>query len=289
MNQIDYKQKYLKYKNKYLELKAQEQQIQTGGFMYAPGEYIFFIPESKKQLVDNELLVKNSTIPSLDKFTTELGTCSRFLRIGSTVNNKTIYTNQSSGDVMKREAKKMEDKTITAYNVVRDESKKAWEASKPYVDKAWNATKQGAQVVGSIAKQGYDAAKDALTKKPEVKLEVKPEMSDTLGSITDLQTTDEEKPKEITLNNKVGGADDCDKLPIPLPTNLKGFGFDNEINETSLVDYIKLINEKQGSEKIGRAIVVQKKTNSFGFGGETRLKYDFAVSYNGDKVVVARK
>jgi hypothetical protein len=290
MNSVDYKQKYLKYKNKYLELKAQEQQIQTGGFMYASGEYIFFIPESKKQLVDNELLVKNSTIPSLDKFTTELGTCSRFLRIGSTVNNKTIYTNQSSMDVMKRETKPYVDKTVAAYNVAKDESKKAWEASKPYVNKAWDATKQGAQAVGSIAKQGYDATKDALTKKPEVK----PGMSDTLGSITDLQTTDEEKPKEekvqeITLDEKVGGADDCDKLPISLPANLKGFSFDNEVNETSLVDYIKLINEKQGSEKIGRAIVVQKKTNSFGFGGETRLKYDFAVEYNGDKVVVARK
>ena len=290
MNQIDYKQKYLKYKTKYLELKTQEQQIQTGGFMYASGEYVFFIPESKKQLVDNELLVKNSIIPSLDKFTTELGTCSRFLRIGSTVNNKTIYTNQSSMDVMKREAKKMEDKTVAAYNVAKDESKKAWEASKPYVDKAWDATKQGAQAVGSIAKQGYDAAKDALTKKPEVK----PEMSDTLGSIDDLQTTDEEKPKEekvqeLTLDKKVGGADDCDKLPIPLPANLKGFNFDNEVNEINLVDYIKLINEKQGSEKIGRAIVVQKKTNTFGFSGETKLKYDFAVSYDGEKVVVIRK
>lgn len=293
MNSVDYKQKYLKYKNKYLELKAQEQQIQTGGFMYASGEYVFFIPESKKQLLDNELLVKNSIIPSLDKLTTELGSCSRFLRIGPTVNNKTIYTNQSSIDVMKKEAKKMEDKTVAAYNVAKDESKKAWEASKPYVDKAWDATKQGAQAVGIIAKQGYDAAKDALTKKPEVKPEVKPEMSDTLGSITELQTTDKEKPKEIvqeiTLEEQVGGADDCDKLSIPLPANLKGFSFDNEVNETSLVDYIKLINEKQGSEKIGRAIVVQKKTNSFGFGGETRLKYDFAVSYDDNKVVVVKK
>lgn len=273
MISVDYKQKYLKYKNKYLELKVQEQQIQTGGFMYASGEYVFFIPNSKKQLVDNELLVENSNISSLDKFTTELGTCSRFLRIGSTVNNKTIYTNQSSMDVMKREAKKMEDKTVVAYNIAKDETIKAWDASKPYVDKAWNATKQGAQTVGTIAKQGYDAAKDTLTKK-----------YDTTGSITDLQTTNQDKPKE-----KVGGANDCDKLPIPLPANLKGFSFDNEVNETSLVDYIKLINEKQGSEKIGRAIVVQKKTNSFGFGGETRLKYDFDVSYNGDEVVIARK
>ena len=120
--------------------------------MYASGEYVFFIHESKKQLVDNELLVKNSTIPSLYKFTTELGTCSRFLRIGSNVNNKTIYTNQSSMDVMKREAKKMEDKTVAAYNVSKDESKKTWEASKPYVDKAWDTTKQGVQAVGSFTR-----------------------------------------------------------------------------------------------------------------------------------------
>ena len=262
MNSIDYKQKYLKYKNKYLELKTQEQKIQSGGFMYPSGEYVFFIPESKKQLVDNEILVKNNVIPSLDKFTTELGNCSRFLRIGSTVNNKTIYTNQSSMDVMKREAKKIEDKTVSAYNVSKDESKKAWEASKPYLDKAWDATKQGAHTVGSVTAQGYNAAKNSLTKKPEIN----------------------EKPTE-----QAGGDDNCDKSPISLPTELKGFDFDNEVNENSLVDYINLINQKQGSDKIARTIVLQKKTNSFGFGGETRLKYDFAVSYNGDNVIVTKK
>lgn len=262
MNSIDYKQKYLKYKNKYLQLKTQEQKIQSGGFMYASGEYVFFIPESKKQLVDNEILVKNNVIPSLDKFTTELGNCSRFLRIGSIVNNKTIYTNQSSMDVMKREAKKIEDKTVSAYNVSKDESKKAWEASKPYLDKAWDATKQAAHTVGSVTAQGYNTAKDSLTKKPEIN----------------------EK-----LTEQTGGDDDCDKLPISLPDNLKGFSFDNEVNENSLIDYINLINQKQGSDKIARAIVLQKKTNSFGFGGETRLKYDFDVSYNGDNVIVTKK
>lgn len=295
MNSVDYKQKYLKYKNKYLELKALEQKIQSdkiqsGGFMYAPGEYIFFIPERTSNFDANEAYVKNGTISSLDKLTTYLGTCSRFLRIGSTVNNKTIYTNQSSMDVMKRESKDIKDKSVAAYNVAKDESKKAWEAAQPYVNKTLEVAKQGAQAVSSVAAQGYNAAKDALTKKPEVK----PVMSDTIHA-SDLESSDDSKSKpnnkvqQNGLEEQVGGDNDCDKLPIPLPPNLKGFSFDNEVNETSLVDYIKLINEKQGSEKISRVIIVQKKTNSFGFGGETRLKYNFVVSYDGDKINVVKK
>ena len=275
MNSIDYKQKYLKYKNKYIELKVQEQKIQSGGHMYSSGEYLFFIPEKTSNFDANEAYVKNGAIQSLDKLTNYLGNCSKFLRIGSTVNNKTIYTNQSSGDVLKRETK---DISIAAYNVAINESKKVLDAT---------------QAIANIASQGYNAAKDALTKKHEI--------SDTLHSSDLKMTTDEEKvqkseqvkPEQVKPEQvkpeQVGGDTDCDKLPIPLPTNLKGFSFDNEINETSLVDYVKLINEKQGSEKISRVIVVQKKTNSFGFGGETRLKYNFVVSYNGDKIVVVRK
>lgn len=56
MSSIDYNQKYLKYKNKYFELKEQDRlkklntdvfNQQTGGFAYAPGEYVFFIPTNK--------------------------------------------------------------------------------------------------------------------------------------------------------------------------------------------------------------------------------------------------
>jgi hypothetical protein len=193
-------------------------------------------------------------------------------------------------DVVKRESNDIKDKSVAAYNVAKDESKKAWEAAQPYVNKTLEVAKQGAQAVSSVAAQGYNAAKDALTKKPDVQ----PGMSDTIH-LSDLKTTDEEKFKpndnvqKLSLEQQVGSENDCDKLPIPLPANLKGFSFYNEVNETSLVDYIKLINEKQGSEKISRIIVVQKKTNSFGFGGETRLKYDFVVSYDGDKINVVRK
>lgn len=255
MNAVDYKEKYLKYKNKYIELKTQQEQKNIGGFMYAPGEYIFFIPESKKQLVDNELLVKNKTVLSLDKLTNNLGNCTRFLRIGSNVNNKTIYTNQSSFDVIKRETKDVKDKTVQGYNVAKEETKKAWDVSKPYVDKTWEATKQGAKVVADATSQGFNMTKDMINK-PAQK----------------------------------GGVDTgCDKSPIILSRGLNGFGFDNEVNETNLVNYIKLINEKQGSEKIGRVVVIQKKTNTFGLGGETKIKYDFDVLYSGDEFKVTKK
>lgn len=280
MDSVDYKQKYLKYKNKYMELKAQEQKIQSGGHMYSSGEYVFFIPEKTSNFDANQAYVKNGTILSLDKLTNYLGNCTKFLRIGSTVNNKTIYTNQSSTDVLKRETKDIKDKSVAAYNVAKDESKKAWDASKPYVDKTLEVAKQGAKAVGNVATQAYNATKDVLIKKQDVK----DEMTDTIHP-SDLETTDEEKPKE----QQVGGDNDCDKLPIPLPDNLKGFSFDNEVNEKSLIDYIELINKKQPNEKISRVIVVQKKTNSFGFGGETRLKYNFNVSYDNNEQIVVKK
>lgn len=280
MNSIDYKQKYLKYKNKYMELKAQEQKIQSGGHMYSSGEYVFFIPEKTSNFDANEAYVKNNVISSLDKLTNYLGNCSRFLRIGSTVNNRTIYTNQSSTDVLKRETQNIKDKSVVAYNIAKDESKKALDAVQPYVNKTLEVAKQGAQAVGNVAAQGYNAVKDTL--KPDV-------ISETIHP-SNLETTDEEKvEKQEQKQNQLGGDNDCDKLPIPLPANLNGFSFDNEVNETSLVDYIILINKKQGSEKISRVIVVQKKTNTFGFGGETRLKYDYTVKYDGDKINVVRK
>jgi hypothetical protein len=377
MNSIDYKQKYLKYKNKYLELKAQQgQNIQTGGYMYTSGQYLFFIPENKKQLVDNELLVKNKVIKSLDKFTTELGNCTRFLRIGSTStgNNKTIYTNQGAWDVVKRETKDIKDSSVKAYETVKEKTGEAWKATKPYVNKALDAAQQGTKFVGEKASEGYNSAKDLMNKKLEEKSKEKPavnvtetihasdlelssdsdnnkqekpkeevkekqvekpvNMSETvhpsdLELSSDTDNNKQEKPKEEVkekqvekpvnmsetvhpsdlelssdsdnnekakskeeVNNKVkqtGGDNDCEKLPIPLPKELSGFKFDSDVNETNLIDYVKFINEKQGSEKIGRVVVVEKKTNMFGVGGETRLKYDYAISYDGDKVIVSKK
>lgn len=283
MNSSDYKQKYIKYKNKYLELKASEEQkqkqIQSGGYMYSSGEYIFFIPEKTSSFNRGEYIDSNGKISSLDKFTDNLGNCTRFLRIGTNVNNKTIYTNQSFTDVVKRETNKIEDKTVDAFNVVKDKSQKAWNASQPYIDNALDVTKQSGQAIANVGKQGYTLAKEEY---------------ENMRKKLESNNKDESKKQLGSSNNTYGGAneesnDNCNKLPIPLPENLKGFNFDNEVNETSLVDYIKLINEKQGGDKITRVIVVQKKTNSFGFGGESRLKYNFDVKYDGDKVEIKKK
>jgi gamma-glutamylcyclotransferase (GGCT)/AIG2-like uncharacterized protein YtfP len=273
MNSIDYKQKYLKYKNKYLELKdIEKQKVLSGGFMYASGEYVFFIPESKKMFVDNVLLVKNNNIVSLDKLTTELGNCTRFLRIGSNVNNKTIYTNQSSMDVMKRETKNIEEKSIEAYKAAKEETQKAYEVAKKETQKAYEAAKPLINTASNAAIKGATFVANATTAVAKVVADATKKTPETPGTGT-----------------TGGGADDCDKSPITLPATIKEFSFDDEVTEETLPDYISLINEKQGSEKIARVIVVQKKTNSLGLGGETKLKYDFVISYNDGKVKVVKK
>ena len=118
MNSVDYKQKYLKYKNKYLELKALEESklnLQTGGVIYKPGDYVFFIPEDQASYIsvysENSYLNKDGTFKNgFDKFTNYLGNCAKFLRVGKpSVTGKdfantynTVYTNQSSASVFQR-------------------------------------------------------------------------------------------------------------------------------------------------------------------------------------------
>jgi len=53
----DYK-KYLKYKNKYFELKNKLNE-QTGGYSYAPGNYVFFLQENPIVNTSNDLEKKN--------------------------------------------------------------------------------------------------------------------------------------------------------------------------------------------------------------------------------------
>ncbi len=280
MDTIDYKQKYLKYKNKYIQLKKNSKNIhnsQKGGFMYASGQYLFFIPENKKNLIDNELLVKNKTIPSLDKLTTELGNCTKFLRIGSTStgNNKTIYTNQSSWNVVERETKNIKDKSIDAYN-----------ATKPYIQQAYDTTKQGVKILNDTANQGVQKFNDVVNQGAKSLYEAtKRNDSEATIHTSDLNS---ETPTNNN-DNQTGGDEinDCGKLPIELPSGLGGFKFDSDITENSLIDYVKLINKN--SNKIARIIVIEKKTNMFGMGGETRLKYDFDVKYDGDNIIIKKK
>jgi len=226
MNTIDYKQKYLKYKNKYLELKAIEKSAkldsQTGGFAYAPGEYVFFIPANKanfdslqiindmpKQFVDSKGTILGNK--GLDDLTNYLGNCTKFLRVGQTTSGwdfantyNTLYPNQSTGSVIKREV----------------------DGAKVVVEKTLEVAKQGAtqiqQKVGEVSQQ----------------------------------------IKNVTTQNKLGGNNECVSIPKKLSTDLliKSQNDININKLKKIVKFIEQ-NELQGTNsenKITRIIYVKK-------------------------------
>lgn len=257
MNTDDYKQKYLKYKQKYLQLKELEksctsnttnlsvQQQQMGGFAYAPGEYVFFIPSNKsdfdkdkatefmqKQLVDagGNILGMNG----LNDLTNYLGNCTKYLRVGTTSTGydfantyNTLYSNQSSSDVIKRE------------------TNDAWVATKPYIDSAAKTTEE-------IANKTLNAAKEIVAKTSDAAKEMYEQVVDKGAKAA----------KDAKGGEGGEGGEGCNKIPIKLPTDLL-IKQQNDINEDKLTKIIKFINEKklQGSmdeNKIERIIFVKK-------------------------------
>jgi len=88
----DYKQKYLKYKNKYFELKNKLNE-QTGGNLYTPGTYVFFLrekpfvnlPETAHETNWKPILTDPNvkSIESFNLFTDYIGDCALFLRVKS--------------------------------------------------------------------------------------------------------------------------------------------------------------------------------------------------------------
>ena len=157
MNSIDYKQKYLKYKNKYLELKTQKKlDNQSGGFMYAPGNYVFFIPFNRANFDDDDELnffEKDGSI-RLNDLTNYLGNCTRFLRvrtIGDNLNtDNKLYTNQSSSNVIVRETNDIKDKTV--------------EATQPYVNYVAESTQNLANNISNIATDKYNSIMNTFKK-----------------------------------------------------------------------------------------------------------------------------
>lgn len=256
MSENYYKLKYTKYKNKYLELKSKQNQV--GGYAYAPGQYVFFVPTRMGGIIDS--IGSDKIISSLDNFTTSLGNCTRFLRIGTTISgsNKTIYTNQSSFDVAGREAKEAKKVTGEALESAKKTTGEAWEAAKPHLKEAWETTKQTTGKAWDATKQGIET----LAKKTK-------EAQNTQNAQT------------AQTQGQAGGENDCDKQPIQLPVGLKPFESLNDIKTSALPEYVKLINERQGSEKIGRVIVVEKK----GMFGKVFLLNDFVVNYGENNVV----
>ena len=90
----DYKQKYLKYKNKYFELKNKLNE-QTGGNLYTPGTYVFFLREkpfvnlpSTAYLESLTPILTDPKVKSIDNFnlfTDYIGDCALFLRVKSSM------------------------------------------------------------------------------------------------------------------------------------------------------------------------------------------------------------
>jgi hypothetical protein len=306
MTSIDYKQKYLKYKNKYIELKALEELTQlneqTGGFAYTPGEYVFFIPESKanfdsqtpiyfgqKKFVDSNGNILG--LSGLDDLTNYLGNCTKFLRVGKTSSGfdlantyNTLYSNQSTGTVIKRE------------------SNDAWVAAKPYVDSAINTTKQVAEKTWDVAKQGVSNIGVTVNeisnqvsnqvseqiKKANAKPDTKPDTSDSTIHMSDVASTDTEQ-------NKVGGSgadEECIKVPQKISKDLL-IGTQNEVTEDKLMKIVKFIkdNKLQGTDpnnKISRIIYVKKPLVP-GKPTTIDMARNFVVNYNGDNIVSISK
>jgi len=267
MSSIDYKQKYLKYKNKYLELKALDDSSklnnQTGGFAYAPGEYVFFIPANKadfdsqtpKDFSQKKMVDENGNIlgmTGLDDLTNYLGTCTKFIRVGKTTTGfdlantyNTLYANQSTGSVVKRE--------------VND----AKTAAQPYIDSAIDTGKKFGQKIGDVFTQNNEQKLDQS--KPVINLN-----ESTIHSSDLSISSDEEKPVinnnsipiPLSTDVKVGGDGECVKIPEKLSKELL-IGTQNDITEAKLLDIVKFIKDKglQGTNlenQISRIIYVKK-------------------------------
>ena len=284
MSTIDYKQKYLKYKNKYLELKSLQesesqktqtpQTPQTGGFVYAPGKYLFFIPQNKKNFdtktpgelgPDHKTILVNTNgtiVGNLDNLTNYLGNCTKFLRVGKTSTGydfantyNTLYSNQSSGDVIKREAK-------------------------PYIDTTKKVVEQSINTAIQTGKEIGEQAKKIMEKKSVSDSE----LSNSTIHSSDLENTNTENPelnkqelnKPVSTNQEpiitTGGGEgeegeegegeenQCERKPIKLSKELL-IGDINSVREEKLLQIVKLINDTQGTDpnnKISRIILVEK-------------------------------
>jgi hypothetical protein len=287
MSSIDYKQKYLKYKNKYLELKSQQElEPQTGGFVYAPGKYLFFIPENKSKFdtqKPNELgpdyksiLVNtNGTIVgSLDNLTNYLGNCTKFLRVGKTSTGydlantyNTLYSNQSSSDVIKREAKD------------------AYVAAKPYIDTTKKAVEQSWNTVKQAGKEIGEQAKKIMEKKPVTNNDNSSES--TIGQ-SDLKISDTPIKEPTVLQ---GGEGECVREPKKIEDKNLLIGDINGVREDKLTPIVEIINKLQGTDpenKISRIILVEKPIIP-GKSSTIDIARNFKVSYEGDKVTVTKK
>jgi hypothetical protein len=302
MNSNDYKQKYLKYKNKYLELKALEKSNkinqQTGGFAYAPGEYVFFIPANKadfdsqspKDFNQKKLIDENGNIlgmKGLDDLTNYLGNCTKFLRVGKSLfdltnSYNTLYANQSSVSVIKREV-----------NDVKV-------AVQPYANAAYATAKQ-AVGFSDVTKQNEIQTNQ---KSNELTGLTKNDINDSTIHSSDLENTEMDLTTEtnqdsnqatnkVTNQIKVGGDGECVKIPQKLSSDLL-IETQNDISEPKLQKIVEFIikNGLQGTDlenRISRIIYVKKPLIP-GKPTTIDMARNYVVNYDSDnKVSVTKK
>ena len=259
MSETDYKQKYLKYKNKYivlkkLELQNQQKQLQTGGYAYNYGKYLFFIPKNYSLVIDASKQSHGNIIPSLDTFTSSLGNCTRYLKIDDTTNY--IYTNQNTMNASSQAATRVATQAATqAYDASSKLATQAYDASSKAANQVYDASSKAAT-------QAYDASSKAVT---QAVTQAATQASQAVSS-------------HLTPKSIVGGADeDCDKSPIQLPnSDYKIKLIDDNDNISKITKLVELINDKQQSSPIYRVIIIDK-TGTF---GKVILYHDYVITYD---------
>ena len=273
----DYKQKYLKYKNKYLQLKS-DLEIQKGGNYYTSGVYAFFL---SSEIIDKNIIdiIDKKNIDNFDDFTTKLGNCALFLRIGSTTSGRdfsntynTIYPNKSSLSVVGTKAL---DATKYGANQAWDATKyganQAWDATKYGTNQAWDATKYGAKQAWDAAKQGVQN----LSKKPvTTNIASAPSASSTSKPVTvDAKTVIEDEDEEYGMFNfadksLLGGVEmkvsyNCNFQPMLIKDLTENkyttFSQMNQLDGNAIKTIITNINKNKAN--IVRVLIITKRGN----------------------------
>lgn len=299
MNSKNYREKYLKYKKKYIELKAQhELNMQEGGNVYAPGNYLFFIPEKKadfdsqvsKEFGQKKLVEEDGTVLSFNNLTDYLGNCTRFLRVGTTTTGfdtlntyNTLYTNRGTKEIIKKDAND------------------TWIATKPYIDKAVEKVQDVAKYTAEKAKEGYEVVKDKTKDLMKPKVTDSSDASIQFSSDDEQQQSKQEVPKQEELKQEMseeqnilqtGGDNECKIESLKLDKNLL-LKSENSINEDKLSKIIKFIESKniqdsKPENKITRIIYVKKPIIPGKMTIIDKLR-EFDVNYVEDDVQISRR
>lgn len=270
--------------------------MQDGGNVYAPGNYLFFIPANKtdfdsqipKEFGQKKLVEEDGTVLSFNNLTDYLGNCTRFLRVGTTTTGfdtlntyNTLYTNRGTKEIIKKEAND------------------AWVASKPYIDKAVEKAQDVAKYTAEKAKEGYEVVKDKTKDLMKPKVTDSSDASIQFSSDDEQQQSKQEEPKQEVPKQEMseeqnilqtGGDNECKIESLKLDKNLL-LKSENSINEDKLKEIIKSIESKyiQGSKnKITRIIYVKKPIVPGKMTIIDKLR-EFDVKYNGDVVFVTKR